>query len=600
MAAGEPAAGAAFDAPPAVRHRPAMRRGAVSNADIAAVFEDIAGLLELEDANPYRIRAYRNAARTLRGYAPDIATLLEKGGTLPKLAGIGEDLSAKIREIVETGDCALRTRLHREVPPALVQLLSIGGLGPKRVRQLYHDLGIETPQQLYDAARSGRIRRLHGFGEKTQAKLLGAVAARLQTGRRHPLAFVAATADKLAAALRQVPGVAEVTVAGSFRRMRDTVGDLDILVATADPAPAMRRFLDDPEVAEVLAHGPTRAGVVLRSGLQVDLRVIEPAAFGAALVYFTGSKAHNIAIRRRAQQRGLKISEYGVFRGTRRIAGDSEASVYAALGLDEIPPELREDRGEIDAAEHGRLPRLVVLSDLRGDLHAHTRATDGADTLEDLAAAAQAAGFEYLAITDHSRHLKVAHGLDVSALRRQMARIDALNGRLKGITLLKGIEVDILENGALDLPDDVLADLDVVVGAVHDHFGLSRREQTRRLLQALDNRYLGILAHPGARLLGEREPLDLDMTAVIQAAARNGCCLELNSQPQRMDLDDEYCRQAQEQGVLISIASDAHRASDFANLRYGVGQARRGWLRKVDVLNTRSLDELRRILGRRR
>jgi DNA polymerase (family 10) len=577
------------------RPRPASAR-TVGNEDIAAVFDDIAGLLEIEGANPYRIRAYRNAASTLRAFAPDVAKLIGSGQPLPKLPGIGDDLAGKIREIATTGESALLSRLRQEVPPALVELMTVGGLGPKRIVRLYHDLGVETPQQLYDAAKANRIRRLHGFGEKTQEKILRSLQARLQAGRRLPLAAAAPSADKLAAYLRRVPGVTDVTVAGSFRRMRDTVGDLDIVVAAASPAAVMSQFLAYPEVNEVLTHGPTRASIVLHSGLQVDLRVIDGAVYGAALVYFTGSKAHNIAIRRRAQQRDLKISEYGVFKGSRRIAGDSEASVYKALGLALIPPELREDRGEIEAAERGRLPKLIELGDLRGDLHAHTSATDGANSLEEIADAARAAGLEYLAITDHSRSLKVAHGLDVDALLRQMERIDALNEGLKGITLLKGVEVDILENGDLDLPDDVLARLDIVIGAVHSHFGLSQRQQTRRLLRAMEHRYFTLLAHPFCRLIGEREGLEVDMPAVIKAARQRGCCVELNAQSKRMDLFDIYCRQAKDEGVLVCIDSDAHHAADFANLRYGVGQARRGWLEKGDVLNTRTLGELRRYL----
>ncbi|MBL6750255.1 MAG: DNA polymerase/3'-5' exonuclease PolX [Nevskia sp.] len=580
------------------RPGPGAGAAAVSNADIAAVFEEIANLLELEEQNPFRIRAYRNAARTVLGFAPDIAALLGSGQALPKLPGIGEDLAAKIGEIVQTGSCALRERLRKEVPPVLVDLLSIPGLGPTRVRHVYHELGVQTPQQLYAAAKDGRLGKLHGFGARLQEKLLQAAGARLQGGRRFPLAAVAPAAEKLAEYLRRAPGVAEVTVAGSFRRMRDTVGDLDILAAAQASEELMRHFQAYPEVAEVLASGPARASVVLRSGLQVDLRAIEPQAYGAALVYFTGSKAHNIAIRKRAQERGFKLSEYGVFEGSRRIAGRTEDSVYGALGLAPVPPELREDRGEIEVAARGRLPHLVERADLRGDLHAHTRASDGFNTLEEMAQAARAAGLEYLAITDHSQRLKVAHGLDAAALRRQGAEIDALNRRLRGITLLKGIEVDILENGDLDLPDEALAQLDLVVGAVHSYFDLPRARQTRRLLRAMEHRRFAILAHPTGRLIGEREGIDVDMPAVIEAARARGCCLELNAQPQRMDLFDLHCRAASERGVPVCVSTDAHRTGDFDNLRYGVGQARRGWLEKKDVLNTRPLAELRHFLKR--
>ncbi|WP_020648749.1 DNA polymerase/3'-5' exonuclease PolX [Solimonas variicoloris] len=571
----------------------------VSNAAIAAVFEEIADILEIEGANPYRVRAYRNAARTVSAYGTELAPLLARGATLPKMPGIGEDLAGKIAEIAATGSCALRERLHREVPAAIVSLLQVAGIGPKRVKLLYHDLGIETPEQLLEAARAGRVQRLHGFGARTEARLMEALQRQLAPGRRYPLADVAAQGEALAAALRGCRGLRSITVCGSVRRMRDTVGDLDLLAVTRTPATVMRRFLGLPAVGEVLTRGPTRATVMLRSGLQADLRAIAPEAEGAALVYFTGSKAHNIAIRRRAQKRRLKISEYGVFRGARRIAGATEAEVYAAIGLPPIPPELREDRGEIAAAAADQLPRLIERADLRGDLHVHTIGSDGTADLEAMAQAARRAGLQYIAITDHSRSTRVAHGLDEARLLRQLDAIDALNARLDGVVLLKGIEVDILADGRLDLPDRVLGRLDIVVGAVHAHFDLPRRRQLLRLQRALDHRHFHVLAHPSCRLIGTREPLDVDISAVIRSAAQRGCGLELNAQPQRMDLLDTHCREAQAQGVPISIASDAHGPRDFDWLHYGVGQARRGWLRREDVVNTRTLDELRQWLGAR-
>ncbi|MDE2148911.1 MAG: DNA polymerase/3'-5' exonuclease PolX [Gammaproteobacteria bacterium] len=570
----------------------------VTNADIAAIFEEIADILAIENANPYRVRAYRNAARVVRAFGGDIATLLESGRELPKLPGIGQDLAAKIREIAATGTCALRQRLRRQVPPALVELLDVTGLGPKRVRLLYHDLGVETPEQLLQAAGEGRVRRLHGFGVKTEARLLQALTSRIAGEHRVPLAEAALQAESLVAHLRDCPGVSEVDVAGSFRRMRDTVGDLDFVVAARRAAPVMQHFLAYDRIGEVISSGPTRASMVLQSGLQVDLRVIRRASYGAALVYFTGSKAHTIAIRKLAREHGLKINEYGVFRGERRIAGDTEASVYAALDLPWIAPELREDRGELEAAAEGRLPHLVERDDLRGDLHAHTRASDGLATLEEMAAAARADGLEYLAITEHSPSLTVAHGLDGKRLLRHIDKIDRLNARLKGITLLKGVEVDILRDGSLDLPDDVLARLDLVAGAIHSHFDLPRADQTRRLLRAMEHRYFSILAHPTGRLLGQRQPYDIDIDAVIDGVRRRGCFLELNAQSQRLDLVDTYCRQAARQGILISIDTDAHSPADFGNLRFGVGQARRGWLEKKDVLNSRTLGQLRKLLHR--
>ncbi|MBS1146832.1 MAG: polymerase, partial [Proteobacteria bacterium] len=402
-----------------MRSQAASHTMPVHNADIAALFEEIADRLEIQGANPFRIRAYRNAARTLGELPQEARALLENGGDLTRLPGIGDDLAAKIREIVGTGRCSLLERLRRELPPAVTELLRIPGLGPKRVKALYHDLEVQTVEQLYRAARDGLIRALPGFGEKTELNILQAVEAHASQTHRFKLAVAAQYAEALTSFLQTAPGVKQVAIAGSFRRMRETVGDLDILVTATANSPVMQHFTAYDEVAEILSAGSTRASVVLKSGLQVDLRVVEEKSYGAALCYFTGSKAHNIAIRRIAQQLGLKINEYGVFRGTERIAGEDEVSVYRSVGLPFIPPELREDRGEIEAAHGGNLPRLVEFADLRGDLHAHTRATDGHDSLREMALAAQALGLEYLAITEHSRHLTVAHGLDPLRLARQ-------------------------------------------------------------------------------------------------------------------------------------------------------------------------------------
>ena len=570
----------------------------VHNADITAIFTEIADLLEIQAANPFRIRSYRNAARILGDLPQEARVLMERGEDLTHLPGIGNDLARKINEIVSTGQCSLLDRLHRELPPAITELLKIPGLGPKRVKTLYHDLDVQTVEQLLRAAQDGRIRALPGFGEKTEQNILQAVQAHAMQNRRFKLATAAQYAETLHAFLQAIPGVQQVAVAGSFRRMRETVGDLDILVAAAPDSAVMQFFTAYDEVAEVFSAGETRASILLKSGIQVDLRVVAQQSYGAALHYFTGSKAHNIAIRRIAQHLGLKINEYGVFRGAQRIAGDTEESVYRAVGLPYIEPELREDRGEIEAARAGRLPKLVELSDLRGDLHAHTRATDGHDTLRDMALAAKAMGLEYLAITEHSRRLTVAHGLDPLKLARQCDEIDRLNEQLNGITLLKGIEVDILDGGSLDLPDTVLAQLDLVIGAVHSRFDLSRARQTERILRAMDHPHFTLLAHPSGRLIEQREPYDVDMLRIIRHAKERGCFLELNAHPERLDLLDSQCQSAKEEGVLVSINSDAHSRFDFGNLKYGVGQARRGWLEKNDVLNTRNLSALRKLLKR--
>jgi DNA polymerase (family 10) len=466
------------------------------------------------------------------------------------------------------------------------------------VRLLHESLGVDTLPQLLEAARKGRIRDVPGFGAKTEAHIAAAIEARLGQAQRFKLAVAAQYAEPLAETLRRAKGVREVVIAGSFRRMKETVGDIDLLVTAAVGAPVMARFVAYPEVREVLAQGDTRSSVVLKSGLQVDLRVVPPESYGAALHYFTGSKAHNIAIRRLAQARGLKLNEYGVFKGAKRVAGDTEASVFEAVGLAWIPPELREDRGEIEAARRGELPRLVELANLRGDLHVHTKASDGRNTIREMALAAKAKGLEYIAVTEHSQRETQAHGLDSVRLAKQGDEIDRLNAELEGIAILKGVEVDILEDGTLDLPDSVLAKLDVVVAAVHARFNLSRAQQTARILKALDNPHVSILAHPSARLIDERAPIEVDMQAVVRRAKARGVALELNAHPDRLDLDDVNARMAKEEGALVAIDSDAHSVLDFENLAFGVGQARRGWLEPRDVLNARPLGEIRRFLAR--
>jgi len=416
--------------------------------------------------------------------------------------------------------------------------------------------------------------------------------AHVEKKMRFKLATSAQYAEPLKAYLEQLPGVSQVAIAGSYRRAKDTVGDIDIVVTAKRGSPIMERFTGYDEVEQILSQGATRSTVKLKCGLQVDLRVVPQVSFGAALHYFTGSKAHNIAIRRLGQQRRLKINEYGVFKGTKRVAGTTEESVYRAVDLPFIAPELRENRGEIEAARAGKLPALIDVADIKGDLHVHTNATDGHNTLKEMVEAAQARGYAYIAITDHSRRVTVANGLDPQRLRKQTDEIDRLNQKLKGIIVLKGIEVDILEDGTLDLPDPVLAELDIVVGAVHSKFDLSKAKQTERILRAMDNRYVTVLAHPTGRLIQEREPYDVDILRIVRKAKERGCFLELNAQPKRLDLMDIYCQMARDEGALIALNTDAHSTRDYDNLRYGIGQARRGWLEPKDVLNTRPLAEL--------
>ncbi|MDO9313564.1 MAG: DNA polymerase/3'-5' exonuclease PolX [Burkholderiaceae bacterium] len=570
----------------------------IQNAEVAGVFTEIADLLEIEGANPFRIRAYRNAARTIGTLSRSVHSMVAHGEDLDALPGIGIDLAAKMTEIVSTGRCALLDRLRTELPSGISELLEVPGLGPKRVRALHHELGVQSVEQLHCAARDGRIQQIAGFGARLQQAILDATAAHAPSASRTRIDVAEPVAEALMATLVGVPGVERVVVAGSLRRRRETIGDLDLLVSLNGDAPVIDRFVHGEDVRQILSHGSTRASVVLRNGLQVDLRAVERASFGAAWLYFTGSKAHNIALRRLAQRQGLKINEYGVFRGGERVAGDSEESVYRAVGLRFIEPELRENQGEIEASRQGRLPVPLQLADLRGDLHVHTRESDGHDALEAMVKAAREHGLDYLAVTEHSRRLAVGRGLDPARLARQIDRIDRFNETSTGFTVLKGIEVDILEDGTLDLPDSILKRLDLVVGAIHHRLDLPRDRQTERVLRAMDQRCFTLLAHPVGRLFGEREACDIDLLRVLRKAKQRGCFVELNSHPSRLDLDDTACRMARDEGVLVSINSDAHSTLDFAHLRLGIGQARRGWLEKSDVLNTRSLQDLRPLLAR--
>ncbi len=570
----------------------------VHNADIAAAFDEIADLLEIKGENPFRVRAYRNAARTLAELGEELRDKVERGDDLTQIPGIGKDLAQKIGQMVITGRIAQLEELRAEMPAGLLDMLRLPGVGPKRVKTLFHELGIKDLAQLAAAAREGKIRAIKGFGEKIEAGILKAIETRQSEGKRFRRAAVAPHADSLVKHLRAVPGVKQIELAGSYRRARETIGDLDILVEAADSAAVMQAFTSYDEVQQVLAHGETKSSILLRSGLQVDLRVVPAESFGAALQYFTGSKEHNIVVRKIAQAKGLKVNEYGVMRGEERVAGRTEKDVYAALGLAVPPPELRENRGEIERAAADDLPRLVEVGDIRGDLHNHSTWSDGANTIAEMADAARARGYEYLAICDHSKRLTVANGLDEKRLAKQIAEIDRLNEGYKGFRLLKGAECDILEDGSLDLDDAILKELDLVVVSVHSKFNLTREQQTARVLKALDNPYATILAHPTGRLILEREPYEIDIPRVIAHAKQRGCVLELNANPMRLDLNDVHCQMAKEAGVLIAINVDGHQTADLGHTVFGIGQARRGWLEKADVLNTRPLKELlKRLAG---
>ena len=570
----------------------------IHNTDIEQTLTQVADLLEIEGSNPFRVRAYRNAARAVGTMSREAVTMVDSEESLTSIPGVGKDLAQKIETLVRTGSLPLLDELRQRLPPGLPGLLDVEGLGPKRVSTLYKELGIHDVTTLKQAAQAGRIRELPGFGAKTEQKILQDLLSEKEGRGRYLLNDVEQYAASLVAALESVPGVGRVVVAGSYRRRRDTVGDLDVLVVCGESGGVMDRFTGYEDVARVLSRGETRSSVVLRSGLQVDLRVVPEESFGAALHYFTGSRAHNIALRKLGQSRGLKINEYGVFSDQGRVAGAGEEEVYKTVGLPYIQPELREDRGEIEAASRGELPELVTLADIKGDLHVHSVATDGRNTIREMAAAAHVRGYAYLAITDHSQRIAMAGGLDEKRLREQMEEIDRLNQEGDGPTILKGIEVDILEDGSLDLPNSVLKELDLVVGSIHSYFKLDRDTQTDRVIRAMDNPHLHVLGHPTGRMLGLRRPYDLDMERLLPAARERGVFLECNAQPNRMDLNDVQLKWAASEGVGVVIATDAHWTRHLDLMRHGIDQARRGWLQATDVVNTRSLEELKKMLRR--
>jgi DNA polymerase (family 10) len=566
----------------------------VQNAEIAAMFDQTADLLEIKGENQFRVRAYRRAARTIEGLPQSVRSLLAADTDLSRLPGIGKDLAGKIADIVKSGHFQVLDSLKKKLPGQLGDMAALPGLGPKRVKLLYTRLRVRTLDDLRRAVKAGRLHKMRGFGPGIETKLAAALEKPV-AAKRFKLAVAEAEAEALVFYLRDG---GRVVAAGSYRRRRDTVGDLDVLVTARRGAAVGDKLTRYDSVADVLAHGPTRTTVVLRSGLQVDLRVVPERSYGAALMYFTGSKAHNIALRGIANSHKWKLNEYGLFSGKRRIAGATEEEVYKKLGLAYIPPELREDRGEIALAKAGKLPRLVKVSDIRGDLHVHSDWTDGTASIEVMAKAAQACGYEYMALTDHSRRVTMAHGLDPARVARQIRQIDRLNRKLRGFTILKGIEVDILKDGKLDLPDSVLSQLDVVVASVHSFFDLPREVQTERIVRAMQNRHVNIIGHPTGRLIGAREPYAVDMDRIVAAARDLKCCLEINAQPERLDLNDLHAHAAKSRGVKLAVSTDAHSVNSFQYIRFGIDQARRAWLTRADVVNTRSMADLSRLLRR--
>ncbi len=573
----------------------------MDNRTVAQVFGEIADLLELKGENAFKIRAYRNAADVIATSADAVSRLDEAG--LRALPGIGKDLAARIRELTTTGACAYHQTLLGEFPATILELLRLQGVGPKTVALLYTSMGIGSVEALAEAAKAGRLRTLKGMGPKKEALILKAIEERSRDTGRHLLSHTAAIAAELVDYLASHAPTVEFVPVGSLRRGQETCGDIDILaVSDAVSDALMEHFVGHPRVERVLGHGDTKSSVRLQGGYQADLRLVPRQSQGAAMQYFTGSKAHNIAVRDRAVQRGLRLNEYGLFRvdDQTRVAGDSEAGIYAALGLAWIDPALREQHGEIEAAETGALPTLVALDHIRGDLHAHTTESDGRDTLDAMAAAAHALGYRYLAITDHSKALAMANGLDEHRALAHAARVRALNGRYEGLTLLAGIECDILGDGSLDLAHECLAQLDVVVASVHSQFSQDEARMTDRVLRALECPWVDILGHATGRLLLKRDPVHIDIDRVAAAAATRGVAIEINSQPHRLDLNDAHARLARERGVRLVVSSDAHSTAELANVRWGIQVARRAWATASDVLNTLDLDALRSSLRRSR
>jgi len=571
----------------------------MTNRDIARVLAQIADLLEIKGENPFKVRAYQRAAQALEGLPTQLSAMRERG-RLTDIPGVGSSIADKIEELLDTGACGFHQELLAEFPASLAALLSIPEIGPRKAKALHDELGITSVDELEQAAREGKVRGLSGFGVKTEQNILRGIErlrvhkARLPLAEAHPLAMEVVESLLLAAPVERIEP------AGSLRRMRDTIGDIDILATSSDAQEVMSVFVSLPMASQVVAHGPTKSSVLAAGGAQIDVRVVEPESFGAALQYFTGSKEHNVRLRELAVRRGLRVSEYGVFetKTDRRVAGATEEEVYAALDLPLIPPELREDRGEIAAAQRGELPRLVEVEDIKGDLHVHTQATDGHHTIEEMAKAARGHGYKYIAVCDHSRSVGMAGGLFEEDLLRHAQEISAVNKRMKGITILAGTECDIRRDGTLDYPDEVLAELDFAVAAVHSGFKMDADSMTSRIIDALHNPYVDALAHPTGRIIGKRDPYDLDVERLLGAAAELGVALEMNAYPDRLDLRDIHARRAKELGAKVIINTDAHDCDHLRLITYGVATARRGWLEPQDVLNTLPLRELRKRLRR--
>jgi len=565
----------------------------LKNIELSRIFEQIAKILKIKEENPFKIRAYEKITLVLENLPIDIETIYHQGG-LNNIPGVGTGIAKKIEEFLTTGKLEYYEKLKETIPSGVIELLDISEVGPKTAKLLYEELGVDNIEKLEKAVKEHRIKDLPGMGEKSETNILRGIELYKRRKERFLLGRALPLAEEMVESLSQLKETDKISFAGSLRRKKETIGDIDILITSQNPEKIMRTFTSLPQVREILAEGPTKSSIITKDDLHIDVRVVEPISFGAALQYFTGSKAHNIKLRELALKRGLKINEYGVFEveSGNRIAGEKEEEVYQALNLPFIPPELREDRGEIEAAQEKKLPQLIEYSQIRGDLHLHTKWSDGAHTIRQMAEAAKKRGYKYIAITDHSQSLKIAGGLTEKRLREQMEEIQKLNQELKDFTILSGIEVDIKSDGSLDFSDEMLSKLDVVIAAIHSGFKQESKIITERIIKAMQNRLVNIIAHPTGRLIGYRESYQVDINEMMEVAAKTGTILEINSYPERLDLNDIYCRMAKEKGVQLAIETDAHSIDGLEFMNLGVDVARRGWLEEKDIVNTLPLNEL--------
>jgi len=563
----------------------------VKNKELSDLFERMADILEFKDENPFKINAYRKASRILGDLTQDIEEIAERGD-LKKIPGIGEGMAQKIEEYLKTGKVSKFEEVRKGVSDELISMMEIPGMGPKTLALIHKEKGIQNLSQLEKAVENGSLIGLPGMGEKKVENIKRGIQLLKQSKGRMNLGMAFPVAKRIVETLREKTGSKKIEWAGSLRRMRENIGDIDILATGPNHEKIVQAFTHLPEVKEVLASGETKASVIVEGGLQIDLRVVEEDSYGAALQYFTGSKAHNIHLRGIAKAKGIKINEYGVFKGEKKIGGREEKDVYKALGMDWIDPELREDRGEIEAAQMRGLPKLVEESDIKGDFHVHSNWSDGSSSIEEIARAAQKRGYQYVVICDHTKSLKITHGLDETRLMKQMEEIDRINEKIRGFQVLKGTEVDILSDGRLDLSDKVLEKLDVVIGAIHSGFKQNREKMTKRIIRAIENPLVHIIAHPSGRLLGARDPYEVEMDELMEATKKYGKALEINAYFERLDLDDIHCRKAKEMGIRVAIGTDSHHLDQMWMMSLGVAVARRGWLQAPDVINTLSLKEL--------